>query len=132
MADHQNKSMVVWLRAIIFGVLIGTLVMIGLSALFAFAIVKFNVPATAISIVVTMSAAIGSFMGGLIAAKIVGKKGLFVGVGLGVIFFVVLFFASFFVTDGSSFAENLTKYIAVVVAAMIGGIFGVNLRKSRS
>ena len=95
MADHQNKSMVVWLRAIIFGVLIGTLVMIGLSALFAFAIVKFNVPATAISIVVTMSAAIGSFMGGLIAAKIVGKKGLLVGVGLGLIFFVVLFFASF-------------------------------------
>ena len=131
MADHQNQSMVVWLRAIIFGVLVGTLVVIGLSALFAFAIVKLNVPATAISVVVTASAAIGSFVGGLIAAKIIGKKGLLVGVGLGLVFFAILFFASFFITDGSSFAENLTKYIAVLVAAMIGGIFGVNLKKSR-
>ena len=68
--------------------------MIGLSALFAFAIVKFNVPATAISIVVTMSAAIGSFMGGLIAAKIVGKKVVGRGwfrLNLFVVLFLLLF-----------------------------------------
>lgn len=107
---------------------------ISISLLFVIAsliISRFDVPIPSISTIVLVCAGISSFLGGYVSAKIYKRQGLIIGFLSGLLFALVIIICSLLEAGSLISVQNLIKYIVILVAAMLGGILGVNHRKKR-
>ena len=118
-----------FIRPITYGILCGAtecfLLLIIMSILMSFK----DIPQSAVSLISTLTFVCGGFVAGLAASSFSREKGMFLGLCCGLCLFLVLSLASLAV-DGSGFGMvALTKLIAVLFAAAIGGVIGVNRKK---
>lgn len=120
-----------YVKALTIGILFGAITILLLFVIFSLAIVKFNFPASAISLVVILSSAIGALVSGFLAAKIVHQKGILVGLMSGLLFSLILLLSTLLFSGSFNIGENISKYAAILAASIIGGVFGVNSKSHR-
>ena len=88
-----------------------------------------DIPQAAISLMSTLAFVAGGFVAGFACSALSRERGLLLGLCCGVLLFLILSLASLAV-DGSAFgALAATKLAAVLFAAALGGVLGVNRRK---
>ncbi len=119
------------LRPVAFGTAGGILVTLACFLLFALVMQFQDVPHIMVSPLAVTAAIIGSFFAGFWAARVLKEKGLLVGSICGLLLFVIVFLsgaAAGTLGDGSAM---LVKLIAMLPAAALGGMLGVNVRKKR-
>lgn len=117
----------------VFSVLIGLIVSILLLALFSLIFTVQDLPQGAVVPLACISIAGGSLVGGFLAARTYGNKGLAFGAITGLLFFVVLYVIGIIMRQIGIGPEAFLKLIISVTAGCIGGITGVNTgrRKQR-
>lgn len=72
------------------------------------------------------------FIGGVIAGYQSGQKGWYIGGLTGLTFLLIAWLVSFLGFDMLVTLKNLLIYVAYLLLAMIGGMFGVNMSPHRS
>ena len=80
-------------------------------------------------IVAIGAAAVGAFFGGLTAARLTGKNGLFIGACCGVLLFLLVLAAGFVKNTGVSVGYAFVKLGVLTVLGGIGGALGVNIHR---
>lgn len=105
-------------------------VIIGVLCIFAFFMTKIDANDAAISVMTTVALGAGAYTGGYVSARRRKRNGLLMGVLCGVfIFLVILILSAFFSKAVQSFSPS-AKLIVTLVCAAVGGVVGVNSRKS--
>lgn len=89
-----------------------------------------TLPKSALPVLTTVVACAAVFLGGLLSSLLLKERGLINGVIVAVIFSVILFGVSIFVFETELGLSALTKFAAILMSGILGGILGVN-RKSR-
>lgn len=113
------------LAAVIFGLA----VIIGVIALCAFIMTRIDVNVLGMSVMSTVSLAVGCFCGGYVSARRRKRSGLLMGALCGIfIFLVIMIFGALFTKAASGFSPS-AKLITAVVSAAAGGVVGVNSKK---
>ena len=114
-------------RAVIFGVLSGSLlaILLMLAAAFLLSLGK-TYPVQSLGYMSLAFLGAGGFFGGLVSSLINGRRGIAVGAVTGLIIFIIAT-----VSGAENFADGFTlftvyKLAAAVLPAMLGGIVGVN------
>ena len=82
-------------------------------------------------IMAILTVAAGGFAGGYGAARAFRKKGLLIGVAVGVILALILTIAGVIFTQQAPAMQSLSKFAILIASAMIGGILGVNAKQKR-
>lgn len=90
----------------------------------------YTLPKSALPVLTTVIACAAVFLGGLLSSMLLKERGLINGVIVAVIFSVILFGVSIFVFETELGFSALTKFAAILMSGILGGILGVN-RKSR-
>lgn len=90
----------------------------------------YTLPKSALPVLTTVIACAAVFLGGLLSSMLLKERGLINGVIVAVIFSVILFGVSIFVFETELGLSALTKFAAILMSGILGGILGVN-RKSR-
>lgn len=123
---HSAKR---FIRPITYGILFGGLacfiLLILMSALMGF----HDIPQAVISLFATISFVFGGLVAGYISASCARERGMFLGLCCGGCLFLVLLCAGFMMEGNMFGVQGLTKLASVLMAAALGGIFGVNRRK---
>lgn len=115
---------------IIKGSVIAILITLILLIIFSVVLANTNVNENTIVPVVTAIVAISILIGSIISISKIEKKGLLNGALVGLIYIITTYLFSSIVIG--SFAINLNSVIlmvAAVLAGMLGGIIGVNIKK---
>lgn len=89
-----------------------------------------TLPKSALPVLTTVIACAAVLLGGLLSSMLLKERGLINGVIVAVIFSVILFGVSIFVFETELGLSALTKFAAILMSGILGGILGVN-RKSR-
>ena len=90
-----------------------------------------NIPKAAVTPMAIVAAAFGSFIGGIVSARISGEKGLLYGAGAGLLLYVVVIIAGFAVLQDVRGTTILVKLAVMVASGAVGGIIGVNMKRRR-
>lgn len=131
MNENNSLKLQDYIKPFIFGTVSGTVLILVLFALFAVAITKFSISAGILSLLVVIAGGLGAFLAGYIASRAIGRKGLVIGLVSGVIFVVILAISSLASAGNFGGGQSLTKFIVILAAAALGGVLGVNSKKSR-
>ncbi len=125
--NNNLKNNSIYIKGILFGVIICMAVIILLLMLGAFVITQLgNVPTDAINIIVTAINGIGVFCGSFVALRIIKSKGLIFGTAVGLVLFILIFIAGLISSTETLSINTLIKLIVSVICGGIGGILGVN------
>ena len=130
MNENNSLKLQDYIKPFIFGTVSGTVLILILFALFAVAITKFSISAGILSLLVVIAGGLGAFVAGYIASRIIGRKGLVIGLVSGVIFVIILAISSLASAGSFGGGQSLTKFIVILAAAALGGVLGVNSKKS--
>jgi len=114
-----------------FGIVASVLTAVIVSVLFALLVSALSVPYKTMPLLATVTVALTGIAGGYVTSRVFKKKGLLTGAFLGVILSVILTLVSVLVTEASPSAGGLIKILVIVVAAMTGGVLGVNTKQKR-
>ena len=118
-----------FIRPVTYGILFGAgacfLLLLIMSAVMGLR----DIPQTAVSLIATLIFVLGGFVAGYVSAAFAREKGMLLGLCCGACPFVILSLASLAVDGGGFGMVALTKLAAVLLAAALGGIIGVNRRK---
>lgn len=120
-----------YFKIIITSIIIGTLAVVSVFLLSAFLLSQFNIPASLVPLISTLAGIIGSFTASFVAAKILRKNGMLIGLFCGLMICIFIFIAGMAFFELSLGMIVFTKFIAIIIAAIIGGIFGVNRKKNK-
>lgn len=118
-------------KPLLVGTIAGALTAVLMLLLCALAVSCFSLPTAAMRIMAILTVAAGGFAGGYGAARVFRKKGLLIGVAVGVILALILTVAGVLFTKEAPAMQSLTKFAILIAAAMIGGILGVNAKSKR-
>lgn len=88
-----------------------------------------DVPQLAVDMLAMLIFLVGGFVSGLVCSGFTREKGLLLGVCCGAVMFLILTAATFILGQPGFGMAAVTKLAAVLCAAAIGGIIGVNRRK---
>lgn len=106
------------------------IVIIGVLSIFAFFMTKIDADDAAQSVMTTIALGAGAYAGGYVSARRRKRNGLLMGILCGVfIFLTILILSAFFSKAVHSFSPS-AKLIVTVVCAGVGGVVGVNSRRS--
>ena len=115
-----------FIRPVTYGILFGAgacfLLLLIMSAVMGLR----DIPQSAVSLIATLIFVFGGFVAGYVSAAFAREKGMLLGLCCGACLFVILSLASL---GGGFGMVALTKLAAVLLAAALGGIIGVNRRK---
>ncbi len=115
--------------------LIGTGVGIGITAaiimLCALFFVIRDMPTSAAMPIALVAAGIGSFLGGVVAAKAMKEQGIIIGGLCGMALFAVTFIVSLFVSGGAFTVFTPLRFVIMTLSAALGGVLGVNSSAKR-
>jgi len=78
-----------------------------------------------------LAAALGAFIGGFIAAKILKCRGLFVGMGVGLLLFAVVWLIGLICGSRLFTTAILAQLILMVLSGALGGFWSVNARRKK-
>jgi len=109
------------------GVLFIILILVLMAAYMTFR----DVPHAMIEPLAVTAAAVGGIIGGFVASKFLGEKGLVAGLCSGAVIFVSVILYSLFAGSFSFGSSALLKCVTILLAASAGGVAGVNTGKKR-
>lgn len=115
---------------VLIGAGIGFAATMAVLAILALIMVIFNIGDSFSSPLASVSAAIGSILGGWISGVKNKKKGIINGLLVATLIFLLITFISVFFNDKMTFM-SLLHFIIIYLAACIGGIAGVNKSEKR-
>lgn len=105
-------------------------VIIGVLCIFAFFLTKIDASDLTLSVMSTVALGTGAYAGGYVSAKRRKRNGLLMGVLCGIfIFLTIMILSAFFSKAVESFSPS-AKLVVTLVCAAVGGVVGVNSRKS--
>lgn len=116
---------------LIAGFLVGSAVCFLLLFVFAFLMTLKDVPEWALGLISASCSAAGALFGGITAAVIYKKRGIFIGAGIGLIIFTVIFIVGCFCGAEPFSLTRLASLAANVILGAAGGIIGVNTAAKR-
>lgn len=123
---HSVKRFV---RPITYGILFGAAACLLLLLLMSIIMGLQDIPQSAVTLISTLVFVVGGFVAGYVCARLSHERGMLLGLCCGTCLFFIVSLANLAV-DGSGFGMiALTKLIAVLLSAALGGIVGVNKRK---
>ena len=129
----DNQRMARFVRPILAGVAVGALTCTVLMLVLAGILAAKDIPQGAIAPLSVAVAAVGSLLGGFIAAKLAGERGWLVGLVCGILLYaVVLLAGGFALLRHTANMEWLVRLAALPGSAMLGGVLGVFKRGSGS
>ena len=115
-----------WITPVLFGTAIGLLGTAAILMIFALILTLQDIPQGMILPLAVGAMGIGTFLGGYVSARIVGKKGLLCGFLTGLLYYFILTGISLAVMHFSLDASQAVKMGVAFIAAFIGGVLGVN------
>lgn len=119
------------IRAVILSTLAAMATALALLMMLSLLLSKLDtLPKSALPVLTTVIACAAVFLGGLLSSLLLKERGLINGVIVAVIFSVILFVVSIFVFETELGLSALTKFAAILMSGILGGILGV-YRKSR-
>lgn len=119
------------IRATILSTLAAATIAVLLLMAISFLLSKTGVlPKNVLPITTTVIASVAVFCGGLVSSFYLKEKGILNGLIVAAVFSIVLFCISAFVYQVEFGGAGLTKFAAIFLSGILGGIVGVN-RKSR-
>ena len=124
--NNATTNMITMLKAVTFGLLTTTVVLL----LFSFLMCKKDVPFVLLNPFSAGLLMLGSFLSGYLAARRIRERGMLVGALCGLIIFLLLMLASFMSRFDVGLAA-LIKLVISLVSGAIGGIIGVNAKLKR-
>ena len=114
------------------GAIVGVPIILILFLLFAWLMSAGLLPSDQSWIYSLVSVSAGVFAGGFACARTAGQKGLIHGALLGALFFVLLLLLSLAIGNSDGFtSRTLIKAVLCLVFGVLGGVFGVNFRRSK-
>lgn len=133
LAAKQNISFtpVRFLKLVGIGAGLGILFAIVILVLLALFMTIRDIPHVMVEPLAVSAAALGGLLGGLVASKLIGEKGMIAGLCTGsVMLFPIMLFSLFIGSFGTGYSAVL-KLVTILLAASVGGIMGVNIKKKR-
>ncbi len=124
--NSANTNTITMLKAVAFGLLATTVVLL----LFSFLMCKKDVPFVLLNPFSAGLLMLGSFVSGYLAARRIRERGMMVGALCGLIIFLLLMLAAF-MSKFDMGLMALIKLVIAVVSGAIGGIIGVNAKFKR-
>ena len=118
-------------KPLLVGTVAGVVTAVAVMLLCALAVSCFSLPTAAMRAMAILTVAAGGFVGGYGAARTLRKKGLLIGVTVGVLLALILTVAGVLFTKEAPAMQSLSKFAILIVSAMIGGILGVNAKSKR-
>ncbi|MDD3193600.1 MAG: TIGR04086 family membrane protein [Oscillospiraceae bacterium] len=120
-----------WITPVLFGTAAGLLGTSVILMAFALVLTLQDIPQGAILPLAVGAMGIGTFLGGYVCARIVGKKGLLCGFLTALFYDLILAVISLTIMQFSLDAEQGIKLGVALVTACTGGVLGVNGRGRR-
>lgn len=129
--ENGGSEMSRRIRATILSTLAAATVAVLLLAVCAFLLSKAEtLPKQILSVMTTVIACIAVLCGGLVSSLYLKEHGILNGTVTAVVFSMILFCISVFIYETEFGIGGLTKFAAILLSGILGGIVGVN-RKSR-
>lgn len=118
----EDAFLVKIVRSLLFSAGIGIIFCAGFMAIASWAIVSLHhIPIAAIPVIILLIIALSSFLSGFLAAKMVGKRGLFIGLGSGALLCLIFLISVFCVNGYDNLGGVLTKIPVFLLASTLGG-----------
>lgn len=118
-----------FIRPVTYGLLFGVGACMLLLVLMSVLITFRDIPQPAITLIATLTFVIGGFVSGFVSASFAREKGMLIGICCGICLFLILTIASLAFDDAGFGVAAVSKLAAVLFAAALGGVIGVNRRK---
>ncbi len=131
MNGHKDDTAawVKMVRAVTIGAAAGTVICLLLLLIMAAIIAAQDIPKAAVVPMAVVAAAIGTFAGGFICARIAREKGLLLGLLCGALLYLMILLAGTIWFRDAHSAYVFIKLAILVGCGGAGGIVGVNLKK---
>ena len=115
------------IKSTVFGVIIGCLVTMIITLIAAVVFLKSGkMPGDILGYITLAFLGIGSLAGGYVSARIYKSSGIMCGAAVGVPMFIITFVVGMTSFSGNIGIMLLLKFAVIMLAAIIGGILGVN------
>lgn len=116
-------------RPILIGAGVGALCCLLVLLVMAAVLAAKDIPQTAVTPMAVVAGAFGSFIAGLVAARIARTKGLMFGSATGLLLYLIIMLAGFAVLKDIRGAYALVKMAILIGCGAVGGVIGVNMKK---
>ncbi len=127
----EEKHFGQYVKPLCFGVLSGAVCITLLFIAAAVLIANVDIPVPSVSLIVCVCGGVGSFVAGFVAAKLLHRKGVIIGLACALFLGLVVFVGTLIVSGSLSSGEIITKYIVILAAGMLGGALGVTSKSRR-
>lgn len=130
-SSAQPQNFARTLKKLLFGLLIGLVSSLVIILIFSIVMTMKDIPQGFVPTLSAIAVAVGGLAGGFTCAKLMKKSGLVVGIISGIILYAVLLLTGLAFGSKGVDLSTLIKLVIAVVCGGMGGIMGVNTRKSR-
>lgn len=120
----EKRNLILWAKTAVLEIIVTAVFIFAFSAVMYF----LNLSNELSPVLATVSVALGVLVAAFYAAKKVGSKGYLVGLAVGGITFLIILLISLVVDSGGITINTVFHLIIIMLAALIGGISGVNKR----
>ena len=125
--NNQKQTLSV-LRPILLGLCVGVVCCTLLLLLAAWGFRTVDVPLGAVTPVAVIAAALSALLGGFVAAKAAGCRGLLMGGGCGLTLFLLILLIGL-IRGNVEVGYAVIKLAALTLSGAIGGVLGVNRKR---
>ncbi len=125
-ARNEGKPSGLPLKPISIGAVIAVMAGALCMLLSAVLMTAMDIPHAALSVLAVVSAAVGAFLGGLVAARLSGSQGWLAGLLCGLFLFACVLLAGLLLHRGIDVGFLFIKLPVLLVSGMVGGMIGVN------
>ena len=129
--QQSEKTASDTLRQVLVSVAVGAAVTILVLLVMSTALAAHDIPRRAVPSMATLAVIAGAFASGFACTKMTRRGGLAYGAVCGAAFCLLAMLSSFGISDEGFGVTSLFKLLFMLLGGMLGGVFGVNTRRSR-
>ena len=118
-------------RPVLTSLAVGVIVCASTLLLFSLVLSARHIPHALINPMAVFAISVGALASGFCCAKLMRQGGLAYGALCGAMFCLVIMIASFGISDDGFGLSALFKVVFMMLSAMLGGVLGVNTRRTR-